>query len=259
MLGSCSSSPRISASSASVTSTSRTCSPGWSPACPSPPSPGSPAPCPTPCFLLSPKRKCGSSIPGSGIEIRSFPLRPNISPCETNLRRSDLILPRTMSRKRLRSRSMRRITGDSRLLGVAAREDARHEVEHVGGADVAVAVVLDQARLDDVDLLLRVLVDHRGDEAGQLDRVLLVLEELELERLLQALVAAPGEGLPLHRQRADVVHDLAPEVVLARVGDADLLLDRAHQPLVGLLVTAGVLVPDLLALRVGLQVVEVVA
>src|SRR5258705_774128 len=213
MRGRRSSSPRISASSASGTSTSSTCSPGWSPARPSEPSPGSPSPCPTPCFLLSPKRKCGSSMPGSGIEIRSLPLRPNISPCDTNLRRSDLIRPRTMSRKRLRSRSMRRITGGSGLLGVAAGEDARHEVQHVGGAHVAVAVVLHEPGLHDVDLLLRVLVDDRGDQAGQLDRVLLVLEELELDRLLQPLVAAPGEGLALHGERADLCHDLAPELL----------------------------------------------
>ena len=124
---------------------------------------------------------------------------------------------------------------------------------------VAVAVVLDQAALDDVDLLLRVLVDDVRDQARQLDRVLLVLEQLQLERLVQPLVGPVVELLAFDRERADVVHDLAAEVVLAALGDVDLLLDRAHQALVRLLVLAGVLVLHLLLLRVGLDVVDVVA
>jgi hypothetical protein len=46
--------------------------------------------------------------------------------------------------------------------------------------------------------------------------------------------------LPSSDERADVVHDLLAEVVLAALGDVDLLLDRTHQPLVRLLVFAGV-------------------
>src|SRR5260221_6105602 len=124
----------------------------------------------------------------------------------------------------------------SSVLHVAAREDARDEVEPVGRADLALAVVAGHAVLDHVDLLLRVAVDDGRHQAGQLDRVLLVLEQLQLQRLLQAFVGAEVELPPLDRQRADVVHDLAPEVVLARIGDVDLLLDRPHQALVGLLV-----------------------
>ncbi len=75
-----------------------------------------------------------------------------------------------------------------------------------------------------------------------------------MEPLVRPVVELP----PVERQRADVVHDLAAEVVLAVVGDVDLLLDRAHQPLVGLFILAGVRVPDLLLLGVRLDVVHVV-
>src|SRR5215212_4646772 len=44
-------------------------------------------------------------------------------------------------------------------LHVAAGEDAGDVVQHVGGRVLVVAVVADQPALDDVDLLLRVLVD----------------------------------------------------------------------------------------------------
>ena len=41
------------------------------------------------------------------------------------------------------------------FLRVSAREYARHIVQHVGGADVAIAVVLNEAAFDDIDFLLR--------------------------------------------------------------------------------------------------------
>src|SRR2546430_10375850 len=223
------------------------------------------------------------SMLGTGMVMRSFPFFPIISPFWMYLRRLALMRPRMISRKRLWSclilsgiRPLPSLPGPRRLrgedqkkrsrksasrrkrlvLGISAREDRRHVVEHVRRADLAVAVALDHAVLDDVDLLLRVLVDHRRDQVLQLDRILLVLEELELERLVQALVGPVVERLALDGEGADVVHDLAAEVVLARFGDVDLLLDRAHEPLVGLFILAGVLVADLLALRVRLDVVD---
>src|SRR5262245_8046490 len=170
------------------------------------------------------------------------------------LPRSRRILPRTMSRKRAWSCSIRCIVGSrprpSLLLRVAAREDRGDVLEHVARADLAVAVGLDEAALHHLDLLLLVAVDDRRDEARQLDRVFLVFEELQLERAVQALVRAVVERSALDRERADVVHDLPAEVVLPALGDVDLLLDRAHEPLVGLLVAAGDPVAHLLALRV---------
>src|SRR3954447_13004294 len=67
------------------------------------------------------------------------------------------------------------------LLRVPAREDRRHVVEHVRRAHFVVAEVADEPALDDVDLLLSFLVNHRADQRLELDAVLLVLEQLELE------------------------------------------------------------------------------
>src|SRR3569833_667148 len=56
------------------------------------------------------------------------------------------------------------------VLHVAAGEDAGHEVQHVRGADLAVSVVAEQADLHHIDLLLRVAIDHRRHQAGQLEQ-----------------------------------------------------------------------------------------
>src|SRR5262245_35548991 len=116
------------------------------------------------------------SICGSGIETYLRPWRPIISPCDIYLRRSFLILPRTIWRKRLRSRSARlmdivasgvggwgsEVGGWSYLLqpptpdpwplvlGIAARKDAGDVVQHIGGALIVVAEIADQARLDHI-------------------------------------------------------------------------------------------------------------
>ena len=74
-----------------------------------------PRPCPTPPRSLLPNRKRGQLICGSGIETRSLPLRPISSPCEMYLRRSCLIFPRTMSRKRRWSGSILSAIGSPRL------------------------------------------------------------------------------------------------------------------------------------------------
>src|SRR5262249_20756134 len=127
----------------------------------------------------------------------------------------------------------------SLLLRLPAREDAGDESEDVRRAFLVVAEVADEPALHHVDLLLRRLVHHVADEARQLDGVLLVFEELQLQRLLQALVRLVVELLAVDRQGADVVHDLSAEVVLAALRNVDLLLHAAHQPFVRLLVAAG--------------------
>src|SRR5882724_8528381 len=53
-------------------------------------------------------------------------------------------------------------------LDVAPGEDAGDVVQDVGRRVLVVAVVSDQAAFDDIDLFLRVLVDHAGDQAGEL-------------------------------------------------------------------------------------------
>src|SRR5690349_462041 len=119
-------------------------------------------------------------------------------------------------------------------LDVSAREDRRDEVEDVCRRHLVVAEVLDQPLLDHIDLRLRIAVDDARHQRGQLDRVLLVLEQLALEGLVEPLVGLVVELPALDRERADVVHDLAAEVVLAALRDIDLVLDRSHQALVRL-------------------------
>jgi len=85
-------------------------------------------------------------------------------------------------------------------LDVSSREDRRDEVEHVGRRHLVVAEVLDQPLLDDIDLRLGVAIDDRAHERRQLDRVLLVLEQLGLERLVQPLVGLVVERPALDRQ-----------------------------------------------------------
>src|SRR6476646_3856535 len=142
------------------------------------------------------------------------------------------------------------------FLRMSSREYARDEVQHVRRTRFIITVVADQATLDDVDLLLGGLVHHVRNQRGQLDRVLLVLEQLQLERLLQPLVGLVVELFAVDGEGADVVHDLAAEIVLAALRNVDLFLDRPHQALVGVLVVAGVAVAYLLALRVRLDVVD---
>ena len=81
------------------------------------------------------------------------------------------------------------------FLRLTPGEDARHEVQHVGRTRFIVAVVANQATLHHVDFFLRRPVDHVRHQARQLDRVLLVLEQLEFERLLQSLVGLVVELL----------------------------------------------------------------
>src|SRR5258706_457989 len=273
MSGSSSSSPSMRASSSSSTSTSNRCWPSCSPAAPAPSpslaspasgSPLSPGPWPTPC-LFSPKRRRGSSICGTGIETACSPRRPRSSLVERYLRRSPRRRPRTISRKRARSRSMRNMRWPRRsggllhlaaALGLAAREQARDVLEHLVGRDLVVPELAHQPVADDRDLLLRVGVDDGRDQARELDRVAPVLEGLELERAREARVLAVVEGAALEVHRRDVVHQLVAAVGPARLRDLHPLLDPVHQSLVPVALAPG-RVDDLLARDPGLDVVDV--
>ena len=71
-------------------------------------------------------------------------------------------------------------------------------------------------------------------------------------------MAAIVEGLTLRRQRRDADQDLLAEGLLGVLGDANLLLDRAHQLLVRLHLLIGDRVAQLRLVAVGLDVVQVV-
>jgi len=136
-------------------------------------------------------------------------------------------LPRTMSRKRRWSGSMRRAMRRL-VLGVAACEDRGHEIQHIGGADLAVGVVADEPILHHVDLLLRLAINHADT------RLVNLMESFWSSNSFNSSAFCSvrwceSRSAALHRQGADVVHDLAAELLLARVGDVDLFLDGAHE------------------------------
>src|SRR5688500_10721438 len=74
------------------------------------------------------------------------------------------------------------------LLHISTSKNARHVVQHIRRALIVVAKVANQPALDHVDLGLGILIDDLRNQAGQLDRVLLVLEQLELQGLVQPFV-----------------------------------------------------------------------
>src|SRR5881628_518828 len=74
------------------------------------------------------------------------------------------------------------------FLRVTSGEDAGDIVQHIGRADIAIAVVLSQTALDDIDLLLCFLIDDIGNQTRQLDGVFAILEQFQLKCLVQPLV-----------------------------------------------------------------------
>src|SRR3954468_12812410 len=67
---------------------------------------------------------------------------------------------------------------------VSSRKNARHVIQHIRRTLVVVSVVADEPTLHDIDLLLRVGIDHIRYQARKLDRILLILEQLQLERFV---------------------------------------------------------------------------
>src|SRR5262249_9874950 len=136
------------------------------------------------------------------------------------------------------------------------RQQRADVTQQLVGADRAVAVVFDQAVDDLVDAAQLVGVGRLG-RGGDLHNVLEVGEDLLLDGLFQPLVRVVLECLAFARVRGDADQDLLPESVLGVFGDADLLFDRTHQPLVGFELFLGDRVFDLLLVAIGLDVVEV--
>jgi len=85
------------------------------------------------------------------------------------------------------------------------------------------------------DLLLgRLIVATVLHQVLELDRVALILEQFQLQRLLeQPGVVLLLKLLAVKRQRPDVIHDLLRKL-LSTGGDVDLLLDAAQSVIRGL-------------------------
>jgi hypothetical protein len=62
------------------------------------------------------------------------------------------------------------------LFNVTTSEDRSHEIKHIGGANLAVTLIFDQARFDDIDLLLRLTIHYVRYERSEFNRVFLIFE-----------------------------------------------------------------------------------
>src|SRR5581483_7848754 len=129
--------------------------------------------------------------------------------------------------------------------------------EELVGADRAVALFGDHP-VDHVVNALELFGVGRLGRGRDLHDVAEVREQLLLDRLAQSLVARVLEALAAAGERREPDQDLLPERLLGGLGDADLLLDRPHQPLVGLDLFLGDGVAQLRLVAERLDVVEVV-
>src|SRR5690242_2472994 len=203
-------------------------------------SPGSPRPWPAPactCGSARRRRECSRNLTGTATVrlaepvIRSAPARSSGSVSFTASRtfwlwRSQSLAPRENSSYQGVSAAMRIVTS---FLG----EQRRHVVQRLAGAMAVVAVLVHQALLHHRDLLARLVVRarRRGDEP---QHVAALLEEILLDRVVQRRVRVEGELLAALVGAHRLPHHLLAEGELARLGDADLLLHRAQEALVGL-------------------------
>src|SRR5690606_29580148 len=117
-------------------------------------------------------------------------------------------------------------------------QEAARVAEELVGADGAVAVLLHEAGAHLVQLLHLFRVGGLGG-GGDPDDVLQVREEFPLDGLPQPLVGGVVEPAAPPGVAGHPDQDLFPEALLGVFGDADLLLDGAHQLLVGVDLLAG--------------------
>src|SRR5690606_26622938 len=253
--------------------------PGWSPAlgprpgpCPWPmrsstsPTSELPSPSPTCCWSLGSKRNLYSSRVRIGTRTIFLPSLVMIDCSLTMSARFWRIASLTFCLWRAWSIAPLRWRDQSFCVSVTVNivgpprlpvEQRADVLQQLVGADRAIALLPDQPIDHVVDAAELVGIRSLG-RRGDLDHVAQVGEQLLLDGLLQALVRLVVERLPAAGQRRDADQDLLTELALAVLRDADLLLDRAHEPLVRLHLLLSDGVDHLGLVAVGLDVVEVV-
>src|SRR4051795_6667708 len=68
---------------------------------------------------------------------------------------------------------------------ISSCKNTGYVVQDIRRALVVVPVVADEPPFDDVDFLLRLGVDDVRDQAREFDRIFLIFEQLQFERLVQ--------------------------------------------------------------------------
>src|SRR6185295_15330841 len=257
--GSFSSSHSQSTISSSLSSTTKRISPSLvPPACPcSPPSsrpgcstsPGSPRPWPAPCWTwLSARRRRACSRNLTGTATVRLPLPVIRSELDSSSGSVSLTASRTFSLCRsqslapLEKRSYQGVSAAIRIVirktRSFLRQQRRHVVEGLAGAVRVVAVLVVQPLLHHRDLLARLVV-RPGGRGHQAQHVAPALEQVLLDRVVQRRVRIESELLAALVGAHRLAHHFLAEGELARLGDADLLLHRAEEALVGLALLAG--------------------
>src|SRR5882672_4126385 len=213
--------------------------PGWST------SPGSPRPWPAPCctwLSASRSRACSRNLTGTAT-VR-LPLPVIRSEFESSSGSVSLTASRTFSLCRsqslapLEKRSYHGVSAAMRMVTSFLGEQRGHVVERFARAVRVVAVLVDQAFLHHRDLLAGLVV-RAGSRAHQAQHVAPALEEVLLDRVVQGRVRVERELLAALVGAHRLAHHFLAERELARLGDADLLLHRAQEALVGLALLAG--------------------
>src|SRR5688572_1281526 len=136
------------------------------------------------------------------------------------------------------------------------RQQCGHVVERFLRAVLVVAIFLDEALLHRRDLVLGLVVGPRL-RRHEPQYVAALLEQVLLDGLVQARVIVERELLAGLERDHRLAHHFLPERQLAGLGDLDLLLDRAQEPLVGRARIARDRILDLALVERGLDLVEV--
>src|SRR5215470_12231214 len=135
-------------------------------------------------------------------------------------------------------------------------EQRGHVVERLPRAMLVVGIVVDEALGDRRDLLLRLLLGPGGG-GDQPEHVAPLLEEVLRDGVVERRVGVERELLAALVRPHRLAHHFLPERVLARVGDLDLLLDRAQHAFVGVALLVGDRIAQLAVVERGLDLVDI--
>src|SRR3954467_1942847 len=226
-------------------------------------SPGSPLPWPAPCCTCASerrKRACSRNLTGTatvrlpGRVIRSEFASSSGSVSFTASRTFSLW--RGQSRAPLEKRSYQGVSAAMRMVTSFLREEGGDVVQRFARAVRVVAVLVHQPLLHHRYLMARLIVGarRRGDQP---QHVAPALEEILLDRVVQRRMRIEGELLAALVRAHGLPHHLLAEGQLARLGYANLLLDRAQEALGGLALLVGDRVAQRAVVERRLDLIEI--
>src|SRR5205085_3106977 len=226
-------------------------------------SPGSPLPWPAPwctCASARRSRECSRNFTGTAtVRLPGRVMRSEFARSSGRLSFTasrTFSLWRSQSRAPLENRSYQGVSAAMRIVTSFLGEQRGDVIERFARAVRVVAVLVDQALLDHRNLLARLVVGtcRRGYEAQDIAPA---LEQVLLDRVVQRRVRVERELLAALVGAHRLPHHFLAEGELAGLGDADLLLDRAQEALVGLPLLVGDRVAQRAVVECRLDLVEI--